>query len=91
MKAPLTRAAATTAGLTVALLMLSLVAMLFSNEVNWGPGDFVAAAALLFGAGMAYHFATRRSRTAFQRFTVAALVLAVFGAVWAELAVGLFH
>jgi predicted membrane channel-forming protein YqfA (hemolysin III family) len=90
MKASLTRAAATTAVLTAGLLALPLTAMQFTQEVNWGPGDFGAAAALLFGAGMVYHLATRRSRTALQRFAVAALVLAVVGTVWAELAVGLF-
>ena len=50
---PLPRAAGRVAALTAALLLLPAVARLYTTEVNWGPGDFVAAAALLFGAGMA--------------------------------------
>ncbi len=90
MHAPLSRAAAKNAVVTLAMLMIPLVAMLFTKEVNWGMGDFVAAAALLFTAGMAYSISVRRTRTAAQRMAVAALVLTVLGTVWAELAVGLF-
>ena len=67
-----------------------LVAMLFTKEVNWGIEDFVAAGVLLFVAGMAYSLATRKARSAVQRLAVAALVLVVLAAVWAQLAVGLF-
>lgn len=89
MNASLSRAAATTALVTALLLMVPLVAMQFSNEVNWGLGDFVIAGALLFGAGMTYCVAARRARSPRQRFAVATFVLAVLGLVWAELAVGL--
>jgi hypothetical protein len=64
--------------------------MQFTREVNWGIEDFLSAGILLFGAGMAYSLATRRARSAVQRLAVAALVLAVLGSVWAQLAVGLF-
>jgi len=90
MNTSLWRAATTNAAITIALLMVPLVAMLFTKEVNWGIEDFVAAGILLFGAGMAYSFAARRARSAAQRIAVAALVLAVLGIVWAQLAVGLF-
>lgn len=56
-----------------------------------GPGDFVAAGLLLFGAGMAYVPATRRTRTTLQKVVVGTLVFAVLAAVSAQLAVGLFH
>ncbi len=90
MNVPLSRAAATSAAVTAAILMVPLLAMQYTKEVNWGIGDFVAAGALLFGAGMAYFLATRRTRGALQKFVVAVLVLAVLATVWAELAVGLF-
>lgn len=86
----LARAAATTAVVTVLLLTIPIVAMQFTNEVNWGLGDFVIAGALLFGAGMTYCVAARRARSRMQRFAIAMLVLTVLGVVWAELAVGLF-
>lgn len=84
------RVSARIAGLTVALLTIPLMAMQFTTEVNWGAGDFAAAGALLFGASAVYCIAARRARSAPQRVAVAALVLFVFGTVWAELAVGLF-
>jgi len=85
------RAATRVAALTAMLLLVPLVAMQFTAEVMWAPGDFVAAGVLLFGAGMAYVLATRRTRAARQRVVVGALVLGVLAVVWAELAVGLFH
>ena len=51
-------AAARMAALT-GMLLLPLVAMQFTVEVTWAPGDFVAAGKLLFGAGMAYMLAPR--------------------------------
>ena len=85
------RAVARVAVLTAMLLLVPLVAMQFTAEANWAPGDFAAAGVLLFGAGMAYVLATRRTRTTRQKVVVGALVFAVLAVVWAELAVGLFH
>ena len=85
------RAAARVAALTAMLLLVPLVAMQFSAEANWAPGDFVAVGVLLFSAGMAYVLATRRARTTRQKLVVGALVFALLAVVWADLAVGLFH
>ena len=85
------RAATRVAALTAILLLLPLLAMQFSAEPNWAPGDFVAAGVLLFGAGMAYVMGTRSARTIRHKVVVGALVFAVLAVVWAELAVGLFH
>lgn len=86
----LPRAAARVATLTALLLLVPLLAMQFTAEVNWAPGDFVAAGLLLFGAGMAWVLATRRARSARHRLVAGALVLLALAAAWAELAVGLF-
>ncbi len=72
------------------LLLLPAIAMRFTSEVSWGPGDFVVAAILLLAAGSALVFATRlRSRA--QRLGVIGLVIFALLVIWAELAVGLFH
>ncbi len=73
------------------LLLAPALAMLFTDEVNWGIGDFLAAGALLAGAGMAYVILARRTRSPAHRALVAALVLLALATVWAELAVGIFH
>ncbi len=81
------RAIAVATGL---LLLVPLVAMRFSTEVNWGPGDFVVAAALLFGSGMLYALGASLVSSKFKRLLIGIAVLATLLTVWAELAVGLF-
>jgi hypothetical protein len=47
---------------TALILLVPLVAMQFTEEVNWGVADFVAAGALLWGAGLLLRqLATRRA------------------------------
>lgn len=77
---------------TVLLLAVPAIAMQFDAQFAWGPGDFLLAAVLLFGAGslivLGLGFVTGAGRRAALVGGVA-LALAV---VWAELAaVGLFH
>lgn len=79
-----------TALVTAALLAVPLVAMQFTAEVNWGPGDFVVAGVLLFGAGMLYALAARLASGKAQRVALALSVAAGLALVWAELAVGIF-
>jgi hypothetical protein len=75
---------------TAAVLMVPLVAMRFTNEVNWGALDFVAAAILLAATGSAYVLLTRKLRTVSQRRAIGGGLLLTLLLVWAELAVGLF-
>lgn len=73
------------------LLLVPLIAMQFTGEVAWGPGDFVVAAGLLFGAGTIYSLAAVRLSGLRRKFLLAAAVLLGLAIVWAELAVGIFH
>jgi uncharacterized membrane protein YgdD (TMEM256/DUF423 family) len=75
---------------TAAILLVPLVAMRFTTEVNWGPLDFAAAAVLLAGAGSLYVLLTRKLRTAGQRRPIGGGLLLTLVLVWAELAVGIF-
>ncbi len=45
---------------TAFLLLVPLVAMLFTDEVAWGPLDFAVAGVLLFSAGLTYEWSRRR-------------------------------
>jgi hypothetical protein len=77
------------AALTAAALLVPFVAMQLTEEVNWSPGDFVVAGALLFLAGLAYlALAARRSSTGY-RAGVGIAIGAALVLVWAELAVGI--
>ncbi|MGQ9368049.1 hypothetical protein [Azospirillum sp. ST 5-10] len=64
--------------------------MPFTDEVAWGAEDFVAAAALLVGAGTAYDVAARRTRKATHRAAVAAGLAGLVLMIWAHAAVGVF-
>ncbi len=72
-----------------ALLLLPAVAMPFTREMNWGPGDFAAAAVLLGGLGLAVEGAMRLIRA--PRLRIAAIVASALAVatIWADAAVGL--
>lgn len=80
----------TAVGLVTALLLLiPLVAMQFTDEVNWNIGDFVVMGALLFGVGSAFVLISRKVDSK-QRVIVGAVLALLFLWLWAELAVGIF-
>lgn len=56
----------------------------------WSPGDYAAAAVLLFGAGIAIEIALRLVTDLWLRVAACGLILLVLFLLWAELAVGLF-
>jgi len=75
---------------TAMLLMAPLLGMLASDEMNWGPGDFVLAALLTGGTGLAFVFGSALMRTRGQRIILGAALAFVMLAIWAEAAVGIF-
>jgi len=91
MQSSLPRALFNVAAATVLVLSIPLIAMQFTSEVNWGPGDFALAGLLLFCSGVIYVVASRRIHSKAHRAVVAAIVVGVLAVVWAELAIGLFH
>jgi hypothetical protein len=54
------RSAARVALATACILLVPLVAMLFSDEAAWSVGDFVVAAVLLGGTGLLLELAVRK-------------------------------
>jgi len=71
------------------ILLVPLVAMQFTNEVNWSTADFVVMGALLLGTGCLFVFVARRSPRR-RRIVIGMMFAAAFLLVWAELAVGIF-
>ncbi|WP_292040132.1 hypothetical protein [Massilia sp. UBA6681] len=80
----------TVALVTAAILMIPLVAMQFTTEVNWTGVDFIAAGVLLALSGLVLTFALRTVRTAKSRLIAAGLIGLGFLYCWAEMAVGIF-
>ena len=75
-------------GGAAALVLLPLVAMQFTREVNWGVGDFLFAAMLIGGVGLALELAVRISPNWSYRAGAALGLAAGFLLIWANGAVG---
>jgi hypothetical protein len=76
-------------GLAGLLLLLPLVAMQFTNEVNWTASDFVFAAILFGTVGAVLELAVRITRNSAYRAGVGLAAAAAFLIVWASGAVGM--
>lgn len=74
---------------TAVLLLIPLVAMQFSAEVNWTLMDFAVAGFLLFGSGMAYVLIARSTSLVAGRAAACIAVAAALMLVWVNLAVGI--
>jgi hypothetical protein len=72
------------------VLLLPLVAMQLTDEVNWTVFDFAAAAILLGGAGVVYELAARRTPSPRRRAVIGAALVAAVLLLWAQGAVGIF-
>ena len=72
------------------LLLIPLIAMQFTNEVNWSAFDFLVMAILLLGTGLLFELVLRKVRTLNSRITLIVIILIAFLLIWAELAVGIF-
>ncbi|MFY0643644.1 MAG: hypothetical protein JXR19_04190 [Bacteroidia bacterium] len=74
-------------GVVALLLLIPLIAMQFTDEVNWNLFDFVVAAVLLLVAAFVISLAWNKAK--YRLLTIFAIIL-LFALLWAELAVGLF-
>ncbi len=72
------------------LLLIPLIAMRFTDEVNWTFFDFAVAAVLLFVFGLLCELALRTVTKTAHRIMIVAVLLGAFLVIWAELAVGIF-
>jgi hypothetical protein len=71
------------------ILLLPLVAMQFTREVNWSPADFGVVGALLLVACITFEFLARRVSGS-SRYAIGIAIVTVVVLVWLELAVGVF-
>lgn len=71
------------------LLLIPLLAMQFSEEVQWTVFDFAAAWVLLFGAGFTFVMVARTRGSLAYRAAVAVAVFTSLFLVWSNLAVGI--
>lgn len=72
------------------ILCIPLIAMQFTNEVNWTLSDFVAAGVLLLSTGVAIELVIRNMKTGTSRTIALVVILIALFLIWAEMAVGIF-
>lgn len=75
---------------TALFLMIPLLAMQFTTEVNWTASDFVFAAALLIMLGLLYELIATKVHETRYRAVIATTLVAMVLVVWVELAVCIF-
>lgn len=71
------------------LLLLPLVGVLFTDEVDWDETDFIVMGAMLFGACGAFELAARMTGSTAYRAAVGVAIVGAFLLIWINLAVGI--
>lgn len=74
---------------TASILMVPLVAMLFTTEVDWNLLDFIVMAILLFSTGLTFVLISKYSDSMAFRTAVGVAVVAGLLLIWVNLAVGI--
>lgn len=75
--------------ITACLLLIPLIAMQFTGEVDWSLFDFLVAGTLLFGTGITYVLIASQVNGAVYRIAVGLAIGASLLLIWTNLAVGI--
>jgi len=72
------------------ILLIPLIAMQFTDEVDWNFMDFIVAGVLLFGTGLMIDFTLKTMNKSKYKFAIILVIIVILLLIWAELAVGIF-
>jgi len=72
------------------LLLIPLIAMQFTEEVDWTITDFIVAGGLLFGAVLISEIVLRKITNINYKVGLLGAILIILILIWIELAVGIF-
>jgi bacteriorhodopsin len=72
------------------ILSIPLIAMQFTNEVDWDVFDFIVMGVLMLSTGLVVELVIRKVRNMDYRIGLIAVILVALFLIWAELAVGIF-
>ncbi len=73
-----------------ALLLIPLIAMQFTSEVQWSAFDFIMAGLLLSVTGLTLEYIIRKVNRPVVKISLSIFILVALVLVWLELAVGIF-
>ena len=74
---------------TAILLLIPLIAMQFTDAVNWTLSDFIVAATLLLGTGLMCELVLRNINKLKYQIAICGALLFALIMIWVELAVGI--
>lgn len=72
------------------VLLIPLIAMMFTDEVDWNVADFIVVGVLLAGVGFAYQLIINGIKTNSRLAMVGIMLAGAMVLIWLELAVGVF-
>ena len=72
------------------LLLIPLIGMTITNEINWSPFDFIIMGSLLIFLSIGINLVSNRTKNLKNRFLYIGILVIIFMLIWAELAVGVF-
>ena len=74
----------------ILLLTIPLIAMQFTDEVEWSPSDFMIMGLLLSVTGFTGVLISKKVNSYSHRVLLLVILAIIFLLIWAELAVGIF-
>jgi len=75
----------------LSLLLIPLIGMSITSEINWSPFDFIIMGSLLFLLSIGINFMSNRTNNVKNRLLYIGILVLIFMLIWAELAVGILE
>lgn len=75
----------------LSLLLIPLIGMSITNEINWSSFDFIIMGSLLFLLSIGINFMSNRTNNVKNRLLYIGILVLIFMLIWAELAVGILE
>ena len=72
------------------LLLIPLIGMTITDEINWSAFDFIIMGSLLIALSIGINLVSTRLKNLKNRFLYIGILVLIFMLIWAELAVGVF-
>tara|TARA_B110000902_G_scaffold228272_1_gene268199 strand:- start:511 stop:780 length:270 start_codon:yes stop_codon:yes gene_type:complete len=72
------------------LLLIPLIGMAITDEINWSLFDFIIMGSLLIVLSIGINFVSNQTKNFKNRVLYIGILVLIFMLIWAELAVGIF-